>query len=391
MGKLAIEPSEFVARLLLKRRRELGLSLRQVQDRTEALGQIIPFTTLGKIERGQVEPGFKRLHLLLKVFDLPPQLAHELVELEQFAGETPSDRPLGMLYEEGVEEWKAGNLKEGLACLLAVRTRDAHDGATRLERQKTILSFAIAAGSLGRNRLSRQIVDELLLEPPEAILLVPVLIQASVCWLRLGSGDAALGFLLRAAECVDPTDLRNRAWIHHSRASTLASMGLLDNAETELTKTLSIYREASDAYGEGRALNARVDIRMDAGEFKGALRAAGEARAHADRHGFGRLSIVGLIHEGRALLQLGDLDASVASLRAALAESISTEDRTARFYAHFYLWKANEAMGEKAQAVYEYQSAQHYVGFTDEATPETNEIRATLATARRRQAGKGAP
>jgi hypothetical protein len=214
-GKLPIEPSASVARLLLKRQGELGLSLRRVQERTQEMGQFFPFTTIGKIEQGRIERGFKRLHLLFKVYDLPSQLAHELVQLEEFAGEPCAVLPPATLYEEGTKHWKAGNFREGMAYLLAVRNRNVNTAAARLERQQAILTFAVEAGSVGRNRLSKHIVDELLLEPPETELFVPGLIQAAVCWRRLGSKKAALGFLSRAAELTAPVDHRDRAWIHH--------------------------------------------------------------------------------------------------------------------------------------------------------------------------------
>ena len=55
MARVAIEPSAAVARMLRQRRRELGLSLRQVAEQTRAYGRPIPFTSLANIERGTNE------------------------------------------------------------------------------------------------------------------------------------------------------------------------------------------------------------------------------------------------------------------------------------------------------------------------------------------------
>ena len=88
---MALSPSPAVAQLLRERRGELGLSLRDVQRRTESLGSPIPFTTLAKVEQGKVDPGVKRLHLLLKIYDLPVGLAADLLDLEEFSEEAPDE------------------------------------------------------------------------------------------------------------------------------------------------------------------------------------------------------------------------------------------------------------------------------------------------------------
>jgi hypothetical protein len=132
-------------------------------------------------------------------------------------------------------------------------------------------------------------------------------------------------------------------------------MGVFGEAQVELTKALKAYRADGDAYGEGRVLAARVVMQMDDRDSNAALRAARKGRAHADRHGFGRLSTVAKIDEGRALVKLGKRSAGLSALRAALSEAISIEDRVAQYYVHYFRWKAHEASGDEAEAEHDYR------------------------------------
>lgn len=382
MGRLALEPSRAIAQMLKHRRQELGLTLRDVQEQTEALGRPIPFTTLAKVEQGRVDPGVKRLHVLLNLYNLPVQLADDLLDLEEFSAPAPPATAPSALYEEGVKHWKAGDLRRGIAHLFALRTHIPREPAARTERQKALLAFAVMAGSLGKHRLSREIVDGLLLEPPEPSILVQVLIQAAACWHRLGSREAALGFLSRADAHLVPTDHQKRAWILHERASTLVSMASFDEAEQALAGAVAAYESARDVYGENQALGVRVRLNFERSNFQGALDAARAAREHAERHGFGRFRVMSRLDEGRALMALGQQAAGVAALDEGLSESIASQDCLVQFYAHYYLWKGHASVGNGDRAQLELQAAKYHVRFVDTATPEALEIRAMFERSR---------
>jgi len=379
MARLAIQTSPSVARLLRERRKELGLSLRDVEKRTQKMGQVIPFTTLAKVEQGNVDPGIRRLHLLLRLYDLPPQLAHDLLDLEEFAEEMPDDSSIETLKEVGLEAWKSGNLSKGLAYLFALRSRTPSGSAARTERQWAILDLAVAAGAMGKVHLAHQLVDDLLQEPPEPETLVNVLIQAAVCWHWLGSCDAALGFLWRAEQHVAQGDHQKMAWVLHERASTLATLGQFVEAEEALDVAIQRYRDAGDAYGECKALGVRVRVRYDQGDLEGALAAGKEGRERAEKSGFERLTTMRSLDEGRCLVGLDRSKEGLGALRRCLSSAIATEDSTIQFYAHFYLWKAYVADSDTPRAELELNNARYFVRFVDETTQEAMEIRATLA------------
>jgi len=373
-----IEPSAAVAALLQRRRAELGLTLRQVEARAQALGEPIPFTVIARVEKGQVDPGFRRVNILLRIYEIPLQVAGDLADLEIFGADAPAEAPLD--YEDAIRSWKTGDLRTAIAHLLALKRRAEDDPARDLERQKVLLAFAITAGSLGKYRLSRQIVDEILLEPPDPSLLVSALTQAAVCWHRLGSGEVALALLARAEGHVGKDDHKRRAWVHHSRAATLASMGRFDEARAELDRALAAYRAGNDPYGESRAYGVLVRLLADRGDLAAALEAARRAQQHARAHDHARLLNMRRVDEGRVLLALGQTESAVAALNGALSAALAMQDGESQFHAHYQLWKAYGLLQDQARADLELRASQYYVRFLDETTPEAVEVRATLGT-----------
>lgn len=378
MGKVAVRPSQAVAQLLKQRRTDLGLTLREVQERTEALGHPVFFTTLRRIERGVVDPGVQRLHVLLQLYEVPPNLVPDLLGFEQFAGELPDAGGPQELLEGARKHWEAGNAKQALAHLFVLRAQAPQDVEARYERQRALLGFAFVAGSLGKYRLARHIIDDLLVEPPDPRLLVPTLIRAAGCWHWLGSGEVALAFLDRAQARVAPDDHKQRAWICHSRASTFVTLRLFADAEREIGNALDAYAKAEDAYGADRCLGVRVRLKFAQGDLKGAHATARAAREHAARHGHERLRTMHTMHEGHALVCLGEPTAGLAALDEALSRSIAAQDTLTQFYAHYYLWKAHSSLGNPQRADVELNAARYFVRFVDEVTPETGEIRSMV-------------
>lgn len=370
-----MEPSKAIAQLLRDQRQQRGWTLRDVESRSRSLGRPIPFTTLAKVEQGKVDPGLRRLNVLLKLYDLSPRLALDVVDLEEFSMEAPANATLATLNEDALRAWRAGDLRTGFSLLAALRGRTSDPGTDRLTRQKSLLSMAVAIGALGRYRLSRHILEELLVEPPEREILVPVLVQTAICWHWLGSGETALGFLARAEANTKLDDHRQHAWIAHEWASTLVSMDELDPADAMLARAIREYEVSDNPYGKCQALGVRVRLRCERGDFEGALVAAREARREAERGGYGRLALLRRLDEGSVLSQLGNLEEGLGALHDGLAQAIASQDRVAQFHAHRNLWKAFCRADDLERAQVELGAARYFVQFIDSATPEAKEIR----------------
>ncbi len=192
MARQALPVSPSLAALLRDRRQQMNLTLREVEDRSRGFGVPIPFTTLGKVERGVVDPGLLRLNSLCKIYGISLELAGDVMDLEG-GGVTVDEREATELMDDAADAWKQGDLRKAVSDLAALRLRT---DLPRVERQRALLHFSILAGSLGRYKIAQSVVEDLLLEPPEPELLVRVLVQAAVCWHRRGcaTGRAFMSF-----------------------------------------------------------------------------------------------------------------------------------------------------------------------------------------------------
>jgi tetratricopeptide (TPR) repeat protein len=377
MGSAAIKPLPGVGQLLRKKRRELKLSLQAVSERLAARGHRIPPSTLGRIEQGRLDPGVRRLYLLLDLYRIPPHLVSDLVEVETLAGAPPLVVPtddLQALHDQGIEHWRSGNVAEGLAYLFAVREYVPDDEASRVLRQRTTLMFATLARNLGKYRLARQIADELLCEPPEPDVLVPALVLAASLWVGLGGTAVALGLVREAEQRLPGRPKKERAWVLHQKAKLLFRSGQTAEAQKILRTALATYRQLGDTYGEVRGLVLRATIQEKQGDMERALTTARKVIKLSDRHGHARGAVFGHLELGRLLAKSSQDEAALEHLTRGLSDAVRLKDHNAQFFAHYHLWKIHLAMNQRDRARFELNAASYFVQFVDERTSEVDEI-----------------
>jgi ATP/maltotriose-dependent transcriptional regulator MalT len=233
--------------------------------------------------------------------------------------------------------------------------------------------FAIA------QMLYSQMLDELLLEPPEPRLLVAVLVQISVVWRSLGSIDAAHAFLERAAAHVRPGSHRESGWIHHQRALVQIDAGEFETAARSLRNAETGYRRARATHDRALVLISFARLGFARGHAKEAVDAAGRAARFAMKHAFARLHLFALLEKARALQLAGASAESRGILRTVLADSLVADDSVVRFHAHYYLWKAELVGGERTRADIELREASYHLRFVDQSSPEAAEVRKAAA------------
>lgn len=379
MGSAALKPSLAVGRLLRQRRKEMRLTLREVSERMADRGDRIPTSTLVRIEQGKLDPGVRRLHLLLRLYDLPAHLVADLVELEGLAVEPPAETDPEALFRGGVECLKRGDVSSGLAYLFALRERVGNDDAGRLMRQKAILTFAVTARNLGKFRLARQLVDELLCEPPDASLRVNVLVLASSLWRGLGSLDAALAFVRQAAAVVHDERPQEAAWVAHQEAKLLLQAGRPAEGHAGVDRAVAHYRAAGDTYGELGALVLRVHLLEHENRLEAAMDVAREIIQSAEKHEHARRVNAGRLELGRLQVLTGAVDEGLDALDEGLRHAVLIKDRHLEFSARYYLWKAHGSLGDRDRARFELQAAKYLVRFLDDYSPEADEVRTHLA------------
>ncbi len=376
MGRSPLKSSKSLGRLLHKRRKDLGITLREVSERAAELGDRVPPSTLARIEQGEKDPGVLRLHLLLRVYDLSPLLVAEWTELETLAAELPADDvPLKSLFDEGVKFWREGKTPRAIANLMLVWERVPADAQSRILRQRALLTLAVFARNLGKFRLAQHMVTEVLCEPPDASLKVRALVLASSVWRILGSLDMAVALVREASTHAKPDDSESYAYVLHQEAKTLQEAGRPKDADKSLEHALRHYRRLKDSFGETKALILRTNVLKQLDQPRKAMACARNALDLAEKHKHGALAIFAHFELGRLLVSSDKEKEGIEELNRGLAAAVTLNQPAEEFKAHYHLWKAYEAMGDSERSNLEFKAAEYHVKFADEFSPEADEVR----------------
>lgn len=378
MPAKAIALSRSVGGLLRDRRQRLGHTLRDVERLTSAGGNLIPFSTLARIEQGRLDPGLKRLHALLQLYGLPIQAAGDLLDMESIAGTVAAHGDFEALRDRASKAWQSGDLPTATACCLAMRHRTEDDDADRGSRHESILSFAVMAAKLGKHHIARQMLDDLLFDQPDRKIRFRVFVQAASTWQALGSPELAFGLIGAAEMLIEPGDRPGRGWLSHLRASIEIDLGAFSEARKHLVEAARAFQVAKRPYDHALALVAMARLEVECGNPASAMRAARRAAGFASRGRFARVGALAAIQEARARLLSSDPDASLKVLTQVLADTVASSDNVIRFYAHYHLSKAYAAAGDSLRSHVELQQARYFVRFVDQASKEASEVRGHL-------------
>jgi tetratricopeptide (TPR) repeat protein len=378
MPKGSVKPSVEVSRLLRERRLGLNLSLAEVSRRLAASGSPIPHSTLVRIEQGKLDPGVRRLHQLLRLYDIPPNLVADFVDLETMASGEAISGDDETLYEKAIALWRSGELKRGLAHFFELRRRLAATPGTEARRHQATLGFAVAARDLGKFRLAKSLIDDMLLDAPAGDTMTKAFVLLASVWYGLGSIEVARAFIREAGALAAESGPELAALVAHQDAKLLLKLGRAAEAAAALDSAVSHYRALGDVYGEARAAVLRVRIVEACGGTSKARAAAEALITFAESHGHAKIALTGRLELGRLLIAAGELDRGLPLLRGALGTAVLLEDRNARLLAHHHLWRAYAATGDRSRAEVELDSARSLARFVDDASDEADDVRASL-------------
>jgi tetratricopeptide (TPR) repeat protein len=378
MGSSPVVTSKNLAALLRRKRESLRLTLRQVAVRAEERGERLPPSTLSRIESGKLDPGVRRLNVLLRLYDLQPDYVADLVELESLAVERPSG-DVQALREAGEAFWERGDIPQALGHALAIIEIDPKDDATRLQRQKAVLNFASYARNLGKIRLAQRLMDELLCEPPDESILVDALLVAASVWSHLGARAVALALAREAIRAVKPGNHSEAAKAHHQLAKTLLDGGWVKESAEALDTAFGHYKKTQgSAHNETIARILRARVLEHLGRLDDALEYSRETIGIAERDDRGRTKLHARLELGRLLLARERVDEAIDELRRALAEATLLQDRSAEFQGHTRLWKAFEKVGDARSARMELDRARALLPFVGDRSPDFDMVLATM-------------
>ena len=378
MPAKAIALSPAVGKLLRTGRQRLGYTLREVERLTSTQGNLIPFSTLARIEQGRLDPGLRRLHDLLQLYGLPIQAAGDLLELESIAGTVPKRTSFQDLRDRATKAWQEGDIPTAVASYLAMRHRTEDEDADRASRHESVLSFAVMAAKLGKHHIARQMLDDLLFDRPDQKTRFRVYLQAASTWQALGSPELAVGLVGAAELLIEPGDRKGRGWLLHLRASIEIDLGAFTEARKHLVEAARTFEAAKRPYDRALVLVAMARLEVESGNSTRASQAARRATEFASRKRFARIAALAGIQEARAGLLSKNAEATLKVLTQVLAETVASSDNVIRFYAHFYLSKAYAETGDSLRSHVELQQAKYFVRFVDQASKEASEVRGHL-------------
>jgi tetratricopeptide (TPR) repeat protein len=279
------------------------------------------------------------------------------------------------LYARAVELWQAGDLKGSLAHFFALRGLEAESEPAREMRRNAALGLAIAARDLGKLRLAKTLLDEVLLDDPPPRSLTRAFVLAAAVWQGLGSIPAAFAFLREARRLLPPKDSELAAFVAHQEAKLFLAAGSPREARKALDEAVACYRKRKDTYGETRAALLSTRIDEAGGAMPRILASAAAAAALAHRHDHDKLLLTARLEHGRLLLKAGREKEAEPILCGALGDAIRLQDRKARFLAHVHLWKTYGRLGDQVRARIELIGAQALVRHVDDKSPEAEEVR----------------
>jgi tetratricopeptide (TPR) repeat protein len=362
-----------------------GLSPGDVEIRSGELGTPISRNALDAMEQDERVPLISELRVLTDIYRIDFTEALETFDLwtsRPGAAVAWSMRDLDTLLQLAVGLWKIGKLRDALALFSLLRKRTEHLETGHPDRQKFLLAFATAVGSIGQHRLALEIAEDLLGERPRAPLAAAILCLAGVCWYRLGSPEPALEYLTRA-EASAGNDTRLRANILHAKANTLVLSGRYRQAGEMIGQARKLYRSVYDGYHDCKCFGTKFAALAGLGEWSAALQTARDGRDRAAEQGYDRLVAMRLQQEGKALVALERPTEAIPVLREALEQTVSAGDRDTEFYCHFYLWRAYRALeseegrrSERERSAL--QAAMECHRHVEERSPEAEEIRSLI-------------
>ncbi|HEX5043255.1 MAG TPA: helix-turn-helix transcriptional regulator [Candidatus Polarisedimenticolaceae bacterium] len=360
MPRVAIRPSRDLAELLRRRRKELKITLREAEERSRAFGSVIPFSTLGKVEQGRVDPGVIRFQQLLDIYDIPKEVALDVVALETLRGEKPEATDPEALYAEAVRLWNARQIGKALGAMYALR--QAVTGRPELDglRQKAQLHLAVVVANLGRFNLSKCLIETLLRERLPDPIRLRCFVQLASAWMRLGNHELAAAMLARAEMLVSGAGPQEAGWVAQEHGLIDLAMGNHEAAARFFDRARDLFAAAGDVRGMFKVGLSRVRVHLARGEADAALALAQELLAGA-LPGF-QAPVRILV--GQAQLAAGAVQEAIATLGRAIEEA-DAGDAPTRYLGHHYMALAHAAAGDAAAAAAERNAARQARGALD--------------------------
>jgi transcriptional regulator with XRE-family HTH domain len=300
----------------LRRLREgYGYTLRKVEERAIAYGEVIDNSQLSRFEKGKALPSFEKLRALASVFNVPVQHFSDVLDLEEFEALKPSGGSYDELLAAGASAFAAG--EHGRAFVTFERALEVaqEDGAHPSAASRVVEArwrMAVASKALGKLYLTEHELREVLKDASVASpIRVRVLLQLLLVYRE--QGDSYLARLL-ARECLDLAlvlrDLGSQAAVHNALGNIAHDTGDMGDALAHYTEAGRLLEALDPAARQQEmlltVLTNRGGCLVALGQFDDGLACIREAQAGAASRGYRRIAALALTRLGEAYLARGD-------------------------------------------------------------------------------------
>lgn len=309
-----------LGRFLRTLREGYGYTLRKVEERAMALGEVIDNSQLSRFEKGKAVPSFEKIRALARIFNVPVQSFSDVLDLEEFEAYKPDSPNWDELLRLGTVHMSRG--EHGRAFVTYERAlevaRDS-EGPLGTEREaEARWRMAVALKSLGKLSMAERELREILKSRGRLARKTVIRALMQLSFVHREFGDHYLASVL-GRECLD---LAIQEEDRMAQGAVLNSLGNISFDEGDPERALAYYRRALDIFDAG---NPNDEMRMtvltnlggclaDAHRFEEGIALLREAHTRAREHGYRRVAALSLTRMAEAHLKRGDVANALKSL-----------------------------------------------------------------------------
>jgi tetratricopeptide (TPR) repeat protein len=298
----------------IRRLREgYGYTLRRVEERALALGEIIDNSQLSRFEKGKAIPSFEKLRALARIFNVSVQTFSDVLDLEEYEAFKPSSSDFEDLLRDGAGLMAAGEHGKAFVTFeraLEVSEASDNDPGAAERQAEAHWAMVTALRALGKLSMTERELREILRIRGRLGRRTQVRSLLELSYVYRELGDLYVASIL-ARECLDLALAEGDVQTH---IGVLNTLGNIYHEENNVERALGYYRRALEVL---ESLEGHDKIRVtlltnlggclvDLSRYEEGVERLKEAYERAVSKGYRRTAALALTRLGEAHLARGD-------------------------------------------------------------------------------------
>lgn len=393
------KPSQRLGVYLRRLREGYGYTLRKVEEKAFALGEVIDNSQLSRFEKGKALPSFDKLRALARIFNVSVQNFSDSLDLEAFEAFRPETNDRQELLEAG-EAWfargEAGRAFVAFEKALEMAEEEADAlGAEAFERMADARwRMAAALKALGKLQMAEHELREILRLRRKTSRRIQLRALRNLSYVYREMSDLYLAQVLAR----ESLDLAIEEGDVPAQAAILNTLGNIHETESP-DQAFPYYQRARELLGEfGGHDELLITVLVNLGgcmvrlhRFEEGLTRLTEARTKAKDKGFRRVAALASTRLGEAYLQRGDHARAMKHLDESdgLATSTQSPHVDILFLNAFHRWEVTRGEANPTREKIAFGRLRHLRSQLERRFPEVDEFDRYVERNRRRQHENG--